>query len=52
MIHTRGQMAGVYGWMAPEFFDDDDDTPEGHYLRKTMAGDVFAFGRVLLAVSP
>jgi serine/threonine protein kinase len=48
--HTRGKVAGVYGWMAPELFGDEEDVPEGHYLRKTMASDVFAFGRVLLAV--
>jgi hypothetical protein len=51
VVHTRGKVAGAYGWMAPEFFEDDDEiVPEGCCLRKTMAGDIFAFGRVLLAV--
>jgi serine/threonine protein kinase len=51
LIHTRGKVAGAYGWMAPEFFEDNEDNEvEGYSLRKTMAGDIFAFGRILLAV--
>jgi serine/threonine protein kinase len=49
---TPGKAVGAYGWMAPEFFEDDEDNkPKGYTLRKTMAGDNFAFGRILLVVS-
>jgi serine/threonine protein kinase len=35
---------GIIAWLAPEFLEEDN-------LRKTSAGDVFAFGRLIHAVS-
>jgi hypothetical protein len=53
--HTRtgGDGRGVFGWLAPEFLenDDDDEDYDKGTLRKTSAGDVFAFGRLIYAVS-
>jgi serine/threonine protein kinase len=44
-VQTTAELAGATRWLAPELLD-----PDVNISRKTPAGDVFAFGRLCLAV--
>jgi serine/threonine protein kinase len=47
-VPTTLEVAGATRWLAPELLDPDKAASAS---RKTPAGDVFAFGRLCLAVS-
>jgi serine/threonine protein kinase len=44
-VPTTADLAGATRWLAPELL-----SPDKNLSRKTPAGDVFAFGRLCLAV--